>query len=216
MKVIYKLLTVIVFFITCPAIQAQSSTGDRLFAQGQKLQMEQTVKSQNQAIDKFKNAKKAYDSKERKSMCDNQIKICEKNIETIKKKEKESKITTKKEVVVVEKTKEVQLPKRKDPVTLTLTESTIEFKSDGKKDDNHEVTVNCNYDDWTYTVPDWITATRNGNKLTLVANSANETDEERSAVVVVKCDEVRAELMTYQKSPNTVKKIWNKITKKKK
>ena len=98
-------------------INAQSA-GDRLFKQGQELQMKQNERSQNQAIAKFTAAKKAYDSADKKSMCDNQIKICKSNITTIRKN-----ATTKKNIEPVVKEEEIkepdQLPKM-DPVTLLL------------------------------------------------------------------------------------------------
>lgn len=187
-------------------VQAQTA-GDKLFSQGQQLQMTQTVNSQNQAIAKFTAAKKAYDSSEKKAMCDNQIKICKNNIVTIKKR---STPTKEKEVVIVEKEgEEIKQPQKKEPVTLSLSVSSVEFKSSGKKGDNHEVTVNCNYATWTYSYPDWISVTKNGNILTLTA-SANKTSEERSGVLVVECDGTKAELMVYQKNKFDLKTLIKK------
>ena len=60
MRFILKLLMVVVFSLSAMGSYAQS-IGDKLFAQGQKLQMVQTVKSQKQAISKFIAAQKAYD-----------------------------------------------------------------------------------------------------------------------------------------------------------
>lgn len=57
---------IVVFFLCTIGGYAQS-VGDRLFAQGQKLQMVQTVKSQNLAISKFIAAQKAYDSSAKKA-----------------------------------------------------------------------------------------------------------------------------------------------------
>lgn len=217
----------VIFLLTLSIVSLNSyaqSAGDKLFSQGQKLQMVQTVSSQNQAIAKFSAAKKAYDSLDKKAMCDNQIKICKNNIATIKKKD-----TVVKEVVVKKDSKKErnkQLNKepddevvivhkpvvKKDPVSLSLSVSTIEFKSGGKKSDNHEVVVNCNYDNWTYKAPDWINITKNGEKLLLTA-AENENGEERSDVLVVECEGVKAEVMVYQKAKmldnikNTAKKL---------
>lgn len=206
MNRIIRILFVISLFMMSINAHAQSA-GDKLFSQGQKLQMIQTVSSQNKAIAKFTAAKKAYDSSEKKTMCDNQIKICKNNIATIK---KHSAATTEKEVVIVEKDTEVTTQtQKKEPVSLSLSVSSIEFKSSGKKGDNHEVTVNCNYDTWTYTVPHWVSVTKNGNILTLTA-SANKTGEERSAVLVVECEGVKAELMVYQKNKFDIKSLIKK------
>lgn len=85
MSTIAKLLLTVVIAVL--SIQANAQTaGDRLFAQGQKLQLKQTVSSQKQAIAKFSAAKKAYDSSTKKAMCDNQIAICRSNIKLITRK----------------------------------------------------------------------------------------------------------------------------------
>lgn len=207
MNRILKLFLVLSAIVISVKVQAQTA-GDKLFSQGQQLQMTQTVKSQNQAIAKFIAAKKAYDSSEKKAMCDNQIKICKNNIVTIKKRNTPTK--EKEVVVVVEKEgEEIQQQPKKEPVVLSLSVSSVEFKSSGKKSDNHEVTVNCNYDTWTYSYPDWISVTRNGNILTLTA-SANRTNEERSAVLVVECEGTKAELMVYQKNKFDLKSLVKK------
>lgn len=206
MNRILKLFLFLSVLAVTVKVQAQTA-GDKLFSQGQQLQMTQTVNSQNQAIAKFTAAKKAYDSSEKKTMCDNQIKICKNNIVTIKKRITPAK---EKEVVVVEKEgEEIKQPQKKEPVTLSLSVSSVEFKSSGKKGDNHEVTVNCNYDTWTYSYPDWISVTKNGNILTLTA-SANKTSEERSGVLVVECDGTKAELMVYQKNKFDLKTLIKK------
>lgn len=203
MSTIAKLLLTVVIAVL--SIQANAQTaGDRLFAQGQKLQLKQTVSSQKQAIAKFSAAKKAYDSSTKKAMCDNQIAICRSNIKLITRK---TRTVTKKETVVLEKADSAVPPEvAKDPVRLSLSVSSVEIKSSGKKSDNHEVTVNCNYDDWTYTFPEWVDVTKNGNKLTLTADP-NKTDGERSGVLTVKCYDEKAELMIYQKKPFSLKSL---------
>lgn len=202
------LKSVLIIIILCFSVSSNAqSAGDKLFKQGQEFQMKQNEKSQNQAIAKFTAAKKAYDSADKKAMCDNQIKICKNNIITIRKN-----VTEKKTVVTQEKEEEVALPEpelQKEPVSLSLSVSTMEFKSSGKKDDNHQVTVNCNYDNWTFESPEWISITKNGNVLTLTA-STNDTGEERSAVLVVECEGTKAELMIYQKAKFSLKSIIGK------
>lgn len=203
MSTIAKLLLTVVIAVLSLQASAQTA-GDRLFAQGQKLQLKQTVSSQKQAIAKFSAAKKAYDSSTKKAMCDNQIAICRSNIKLITRK---TRTVTKKETVVLEKADSAVPPEvAKDPVRLSLSVSSVEFKSSGKKSDNHEVTVNCNYDDWTYTFPEWVDVTKNGNKLTLTADP-NKTDGERSGVLTVKCYDEKAELMIYQKKPFSLKSL---------
>lgn len=195
-----------VVYLLCVAININAqSAGDKLFKQGQELQMQQTVKAQNLAIAKFKAAKKAYDSADKKNMCDNQIKICENNKKTLREKSKiEIEVAEQVDKVVDDIMPEVPEP---DPVNLSLSVSSIEFKPSGKKSDNHQVTVNCNYDSWIYDSPDWVSVTKNGNVLTLTA-SANDTGSERSAVFSVDCKGVKAELMVYQKAKFTLKNLF--------
>lgn len=206
MNVYLKLVLVIIILCFSVTSNAQSA-GDKLFKQGQELQMKQNEKSQNQAIAKFAAAKRAYDSADKKAMCDNQIKICKNNIITIRKN-----VAEKKKVMTQEKEEESVSPEpepQKEPVTLSLSVSTIEFKSSGKKNDNHQVTVNCNYNNWTFECPEWINITKNGNVLTLTASS-NDTGEERSAILVVDCEGTKAELMIYQKAKFSLRSIVGK------
>ena len=94
-----------------------------------------------------------------------------------------------------------------EPEKLSFSMSSIEFKAGGKNKDNHQVTINCNYDDWTVSQPEWITTTKNGNILTLIAEP-NETDSERSGVMVVECRGIKAELMVYQKPKFSIKSLF--------
>lgn len=205
MKLTARLIVVIVLACCFTVANAQKA-GNKLFKQGQEYQMVQTVPAQKEAIRQFSAAKKAYDSAEMKAMCDNQIKICEKNIANLKGKErKEPKDKTKDKEYKPDASVDYQpdnmvrpVPKKKIPVELTLSEAAVGFKAGGKKNDNHQVTVNCNYDGWTFTAPDWVTVNRNGNVLTLTA-SANDSGEERSDVLVVECEDAKAELVVYQK-----------------
>ena len=58
MKTLFRFISLLVFSFISVVSFAQSA-GDRLFSEGQKLQMTQTVKSQNLAIKKFEAAKRA-------------------------------------------------------------------------------------------------------------------------------------------------------------
>ena len=74
----------VIISMLCIALSAQAqSAADKLYTQGQQLQLTRTVSAQKQAIAKFSAAKKAYDSKEKKAMCDRQIQICHKNIKAL-------------------------------------------------------------------------------------------------------------------------------------
>lgn len=208
MRFILKLLMVVVFSLSAMGSYAQS-IGDKLFAQGQKLQMVQTVKSQKQAICKFIAAQKAYDSKAKKNMCDNQIAICKGNIKTLSQKQtvRKQKVRKSKNVIVEDNSVEMVPKIEREPVNLYLSVSYIEFKAAGKVSDKHEVVVNCNYNDWKLSCPEWVHVAKNGNTLILTA-SANSTSEERSCKLTVTCYDKTAELVIYQKSKFSIKSIF--------
>ena len=208
MRFILKLLMVVVFSLSAMGSYAQS-IGDKLFAQGQKLQMVQTVKSQKQAISKFIAAQKAYDSKAKKNMCDNQIAICKGNIKTLSQKQtvRKPKVRKSKNVIVEDDRAEMVPKIEREPVNLYLSVSYIEFKAAGKVSDKHEVVVNCNYNDWKLSCPEWVHVAKNGNTLILTA-SANSTSEERSCKLTVTCYDKTAELVLYQRSTFSIKSIF--------
>lgn len=208
MRFILKLLMVVVFSLCAMGSYAQS-IGDKLFAQGQKLQMVQTVKSQNLAISKFIAAQKAYDSSAKKNMCDNQIAICRNNIKTLSQKQtvRNSKVRKPNNVVVEDDSLAVAPKVEREPVNLYLSVSYIEFKASGKANDKHEVVVNCNYDSWEFSCPEWVQSAKNGNTLILIA-SANSTSEDRSGKLTVTCYDKTAELVIYQKSKFSIKSIF--------
>ena len=199
---------VVVFSLSAMGSYAQS-IGDKLFAQGQKLQIVQTVKSQKQAISKFIAAQKAYDSKAKKNMCDNQIAICKGNIKTLSQKQtvRKPKVRKSKNVIVEDDRAEMVPKIEREPVNLYLSVSYIEFKAAGKVSDKHEVVVNCNYNDWKLSCPEWVQSAKNGNTLILIA-SANSTSEDRSGKLTVTCYDKTAELVIYQKSKFSIKSIF--------
>ncbi|MGM9839245.1 MAG: formylglycine-generating enzyme family protein [Sodaliphilus sp.] len=77
-----KSFVILSMLIIALSAQAQSAA-DRLYMQGQKLQLTRTISAQNQAIGKFSAAKRAYDSREKKALCDRQIQICKQNIKNL-------------------------------------------------------------------------------------------------------------------------------------
>ncbi|MDD6832809.1 MAG: SUMF1/EgtB/PvdO family nonheme iron enzyme [bacterium] len=77
-----KSFVILSMLIIALSAQAQSAA-DRLYMQGQKLQLTRTISAQNQAIGKFSAAKRAYDSREKKALCDRQIQICKQNIKDL-------------------------------------------------------------------------------------------------------------------------------------
>ena len=82
MNTVLKSFVILSMLIIALSAQAQSAA-DRLYMQGQKLQLTRTISAQNQAIGKFSAAKRAYDSREKKALCDRQIQICKQNIKDL-------------------------------------------------------------------------------------------------------------------------------------
>ena len=100
MKNIGRYLKLLLFLFAistaCPVL-AQTSKGDQLFAEGQAFQKK---KQYQKAIAKYKAAKVAYTSLEKKQMCDNQIKLCKpKPVQAPKEEEVEEK---KKDSLIIE------------------------------------------------------------------------------------------------------------------
>lgn len=124
MRIVLKLCMIVALFLCTMGGYAQS-VGDRLFAQGQKLQMVQTVKSQNLAISKFIAAQKAYDSSAKKSMCDNQIAICRSNIKTLNQKQTIRKQKVRKQKVAVVKDDSVAIAPKKESQSICICQSLI-------------------------------------------------------------------------------------------
>lgn len=81
---IVRWVCMLVILFCSITVSAQMS-GDKLFLEGQKLQQRMTVNAQTSAIKKFRAAKVVYNTTDKKTMCDNQITICRKNLATLKK-----------------------------------------------------------------------------------------------------------------------------------
>lgn len=204
------------------------SNGDKLFLEGQRYQRTMTVASQNTAISKFAAAKIVYTSSDKKTMCDNQISICRSNIKNInngngsgdvKKKtkhktSKQDKKSKKEEEVPVEQEKP-KIKVRTD-VSLKLSESRLDFKYKPKEGSTQSVDVICNYDDWVVaSKPDWVTVYTAKNKISVEVQE-NESDEERSGIVTIKCDNTECPLVINQDKKKVLDKIMGSVFKKKK
>lgn len=118
-------LFVFVLSASCPAL-AQTSKGDQLFAEGQALQKK---KQYSKAIAKYKAAKVAYPSAEKKQMCDDQIKLC-----------KPGPVQAPKEIEVEEK------EKKKDSLVISAKHITFE----AGKESTAEVSVLTGDSCWTF------------------------------------------------------------------
>lgn len=204
----------------CVSVYASAqSSGDKLFMEGQKFQQTQTIAAQNQAIKKFRAAKVVYTTADKKTMCDNQIKICENNIISLRQKSK----PTETKVIVKESSDSVSVTQVAPPVKevrrnveLSLSETRLDFKCKPKEGATQSVNVKCNYDDWEISSqPEWTTVYTATGKLS-VEVTENETEEDRSGVIKVKCGEKEVDLVVNQAKAGTLQKIGGFFKKKKK
>ncbi|MBR1504344.1 MAG: BACON domain-containing protein [Prevotella sp.] len=207
MKRLHFLTTFFACLLFCTTnLMAQSSRGDKLFLEGQNLQKTMTIASQNAAIKKFNQAKVAYSSADKKSMCDNQIGICNENIKRIKQPKPVKKEEPKPELkdTVVE---EPVVQKRTD-VTLSLSVERLDFKSN-PKGVTQSVKVECNYEDWQIAnKPDWVSIyiTEDRKKFSVEVEE-NDSDDPRSGVVVVQCEDKTVNLVINQNKRSFFKKM---------
>lgn len=185
------------------------SNGDKLFMEGQQLQQVQTISSQNAAIKKFRAAKVVYTAAEKKKICDNQIAICYNNIKAIRAKNEAAHSESLPEKDEV-KTDVPEESGHKD-VTLSLSETRLDFKYKPKEGATQSVKVNCNYDDWEIASnPEWVTVYLSEKKFTVEA-AENTGEEDRSGVIVVKCGDKEVDLVVNQDKKKGVDKIVGKV-----
>lgn len=119
------LLCLLMMMVTVGA--SAQSTGDMLFAEGQKLERAETISSLNQAIKKYKAAKAYYTRDEKKKTCDNRISACYKKIKQIKEPPKS------------------ETPPEPEPPTLTLGNERVVLDY---KNGFCNISVKSNRDDW--------------------------------------------------------------------
>lgn len=218
MKRLHFLSSLFACLLLCTtSLMAQSSRGDKLFLEGQNLQKTMTIASQNSAIKKFQQAKVAYTTAEKKSMCDNQISICNENIKRLRqpktKKPKEEEKTVEKDTVP----EEPVVQKRTD-VELSLSEDRLDFKAVPKEGATQSVSVKCNYDDWEITSkPDWLSVyIADDRKKFSVEVQPNDTDDNRSGVIMLQCEDKTANLVINQAKKTKFQKIKEGLKNKKK
>lgn len=197
----FVIFILLFFAIILPQYVCAQTAGDKLFAQGQNQQKIMNLAAQKKAIGLFSKAKIAYDSTDKKAMCDNQIKVCNNIIKAAPWKKK-TVVVHEKVVMADGSIKEVST-EDKDATELTLSVSALECKAKGE---SNTITVNCNRNNWKIETPcDWITYTCNGDKLTIITTKNNENDT-RNGIVKVTCGSATAELLVSQKSRATIGK----------
>lgn len=214
MGVIKFVKMIICFFMLCfPASIMAQSNGDKLFLEGQQLQKVQTITSQNAAIKKFRAAKIVYTATENKTMCDNQIVICNNNIRSIREKLVEASDKEKKMKKADSDSSKMVVPvaSKHTNVKLSLSDSRLDFKYKPKDGATQSVDVTCNYDDWEIASnPEWVTVYLASDKFSVEVDE-NTTEEERSGVIKVKCGDKEVDLVVNQDKKGTVDKIVGKF-----
>jgi len=184
------------------------SNADKLFMEGQNLMKTMTVDKQQQAINKFKAAKIAYTPTEKKQMCDNQIDICNKNIQTIKANAKSNK--QKKQQAEESQQQEVQPQTVKKNthvnVQLELSKTRLDFKAEPKDGYTQTVKIKCNYDDWFIaSQPEWVTISTAGKEIWVKVD--NNPGDNRAGIVKVQCGDTIKELIINQSKLKGLKKM---------
>lgn len=163
---------------------------EKLFSSGTKCQQTMTISSQKQAITYFGKAKLCYDSKAKKDLCDQQIKLCRKIITQLSKANRPDNRNASTAPAAKPQTQQepatASRAKRND-VKLALDRTYIKFK--GKGGEFQKVKVTCNYPDWEVAeAPEWVNCSRNDNDEIVVEAQKNPSNkDERSGQVTVRC-----------------------------
>lgn len=172
---IFRMLFVLL--LSCLTYESYAQSGDKLFMEGQQMQQNMTIASQNAAIKKFQAAKVVYTTADKKKMCDNQITICNRNIASLKR--NGNKKVTPKVTAPVETKK------------LSLSQNLVEF--DGGQAGAVNVSVDATSMDWVFTVPEGVEGTNTFIKVTRssdaksidIAVEANPSTLDREQIINV-------------------------------
>jgi hypothetical protein len=194
---------ILVLFFSCAVfmVQAQSSSCDKLFASGVKLQQTMTIASQNQAITFFEKAKACYDSQAKKDLCDQQIIACRNIIKQLRPK------SSGKEMVPTISHKDslegglLTTPENTpeaNEVELSIDCTYLRFK--GKGGEFKKANVICNRSDWEVVdKPSWVSCTKNDNGELVIEVTKNPNNkEERSGIIKIECQGKSATLTIIQ------------------
>ncbi len=185
MKAKYFIMILFVWASALP-LCAQTSC-DKFFSTGVKLQQTMTVSSQKKAISYFNKAKVCYDSKNKKDLCDQQIKACKNIIAQLSKK-------TTRPSTVPKSGGETHAPSSTSPdvkeakknVQLSIDRAYLKFK--GKGGEFKKAKIICNYADWVIVEkPDWVNCSRNEESEIVIEVEKNPSKNERSGVIVIEC-----------------------------
>lgn len=181
-----RLITLLSALVLCSSIVFAQSSGDKLYNQGLQLQKTMTVTAQNQAIAKFKSAKKLYDSAVKKSQCDQAIIVSQGIIQHLQKPQGNSTTPS---------------PSRKSHTAPTLDISPAWFNL-SQESQTVQVLVASNQEDWSvFPVNEgtdhFAYATRNGNYIDIYV-PANNSYQQRSQKFLVTVGDIFKEIQINQ------------------
>lgn len=186
-----RLFTVILLTVfSSVSVFAQTSSGDKLYNQGLKLQKTMTVKAQNSAISKFKSAKKFYDSAAKKAQCDQAIEVSEEIKRNLSSPSSGSKSRT-------------STPEKKADPTLSLSNNSFDLDNNGAI---IPVTVTSNVPDWTVeAVPNsdgstFLTVKKTQDNTIEIDCPANDTFTDRSQNIRVSASYIKKIITVNQKA----------------
>lgn len=198
-------LFVLILISIWPVFGFAQSNADKLFNEGQQLQKVETVKSQNAAIKKYQQAKVLYTTETKKEQCDNQISICKNTIRRLRKESAKPDEPTAEDSV---EPTVMPKPQKRDPaVQLSLSQTRLDFTYKPKDNFKPTIDVICNYNDWSIeSKPDWIKVYTSDASISVEAEQ-NESEEDRSGIIKIVCDEASADLIINQDKANKANKM---------
>lgn len=184
------------------SLNAQTiKAADKLYAQGVTYMKTLTVASQKKAISSFEKAKIAYDTKNKKALCDEQILACKNIIQklTTPKPKAEPEPELEEEPDVNQDTVKIEEVPVIPEISIVVNPTSIEVPAKGGK--YVEISVKCNNDDWKIiSCPEWISYTTASDKI-LLKPERNKEKSERAGVITITCGNKKAELIVKQAKP---------------
>lgn len=209
-----SLKKIVVLLLMCvPVAGWTQSSCDKLFETGVRWQQTMTVAAQQNAIYQFEKAKVCYDADSKKSICDQQIKVCRNVIRSLKETDGESKSAVVDAEVrdaavdssVVQKVETVD-----KTVELSFSPSHLIFKPKGGE--FGKVKVKSNVEDWEVKeVPDWVTVSKNNDNELIIENTENMEENERAGIIKINAHGKEFSLVVTQKKYSKVQKMINKV-----
>lgn len=189
-------------------VSAQNtSAADKLFSRGVTYMKTMTIASQKKAIAAFGKAKVAYDSKNKKELCDEQIAACNNIIKKLSTRPIPPTHDEENQPIAQPEQKKDSVEVSPQPeVTLSVNPSRIELNGNGGK--YVEIIVDCNMENWEIeSSPSWVKYTITEDNKILLKAEINKEKGERAGVVTIVCGNKKAEILVKQKKRKLKDKV---------